>query len=138
MATILAGASITADEVKEIYDTEMTNAQLANFINMSYLLVSRLSITDADLEKNMELLLAAHFATTYDGVVKSQSVGSEWSVTYATVIGEGLKSSIYGQQALALDTTGQLAKLELKRAVFKVSSAYDFFGSDYLTTKVVS
>lgn len=134
MAEILVGASVDANEVREIYDTDLTDARLANFINMAHMTTKNLSITDADLLKQLELLLSAHFATAYDGVVKSQSVGGgEWSVTYAMVVGEGLKASMYGQQALALDTSGKLSKLSMKRAKFMVSSYYDSKSSTYLS-----
>lgn len=138
MAEILVGASVDANEVREIYDTDLTDGRLANFINMAYVTVKDLGITDADLLHQLELLLSAHYATTYDGVVKSQSVGGEWSVTYGMVIGEGLGSSVYGQQAKALDPTGKLAKLGKPRAKFSVTSEYDIYGSTYLSQLVDS
>ena len=91
---------------------------------------------EAHSVKQIQLLLAAHFTTCYDGVVQSQSAGGEWSVSYGMVIGQGIKSSMYGQQAIVMDTTGKLAKLDLKRAKFQVVSHYNLYGSTYLQTLV--
>lgn len=136
MAEILVGALVDADEVREIVDTELTNPRIANFINMAYVTTKNLGMTDTELLKQIQLLLSAHFLTVYEGVVQSQSVGGEYSVSFARVVGEGLKASTYGQQALALDTTGKLAKATLKRATFQVSSYYEMYDSDYLQTLV--
>lgn len=136
MAEILEGASITANEVREIYSTELTDPQLANFINMAYLATKNLGLSDEDVLKYLQLLLSAHYATVYDGIVQSQSIAGEYSVTYGLVLGEGLKASPFGLQALTLDTSGKLAKLDLKRAIFQVSSQYDVFSSTYLQEKI--
>lgn len=136
MAEILVGASVDANEVREIVDTDLTDARLNNFINMAYLMVSSLSLTSTNLIKQLELLLSAHYLSVYDGVVQSMNVAGEYSVTYGMVIGEGLLASPYGQQAVSLDTSGKLAKLGLKRAKFLVTSHYDIFGSTYLQQKV--
>jgi len=137
MAEILVGAVVDVNEVREIYSTEMTDPQLANFINMAYVTTNQLTLSSSELLKQIQLLLAAHFATAYDGIIKSQSVGSgEWSVTYAMVVGKGLNSSVYGQNAIALDASGKLAKLGMKRAKFMVASEYQFYGSTTLQTLV--
>ena len=130
MAEVNANASVTVDEVREIYVTDLTDPQLANFINMAYQIVNQLGITTN--VAMLELLLSAHFATMFDGVAKSESVAGEWSITYAFQGGEGLMSSPYGQQALALDSTGLLRKQGLKRAAISVTSEYDTHGSTYL------
>jgi len=132
MAEILVGSLVTTDDVREIFDTDLTDARLANFINIAYVTTKNLGITDSDLLKQLQLWLSAHYTTVYEGVVASQSVAGEWTVSYGMVLGEGLKSSVYGQQALALDTTGKLAKLSKPRAKFMVTSEYDTFDSTYL------
>ena len=138
MAEILEGAVTEPDDVREILDTDLTDPRLANFINMAYVIVKDLGVTDAEVLRMMELLLAAHFTTTYEGVLKSQSVGGgEWSVSYATIVGEGLAASPYGQQAIAIDPTRKLQSMALKRAAFHVTSAYELDGSGYLLTGVV-
>lgn len=136
MAEILVGALVTADDVKEIIDTELTDARIANFINLAYVTTDGLDLTDAEVEKQLQLWLAAHYLTVYEGVIQSQNVAGEYSVTYARIVGEGLRSSPYGQQAIALDPTGKLTKLGSKRAKFVVTSQYDLYGSTYLAEKV--
>ena len=134
MAAVLDSASIDANDVREIYDTDLTDGRLANFINMAVVTVARLTtLTDADTIKLLELMLSAHFAAVYDGTVKQQSIGGgEWSVTFAMAVGTGLDASPYGQQAQILDPTGKLAKIQKPRAKFQVTSEYDTYESTYL------
>ena len=138
MAEIIVGALVNPEDVKEIIDTELTDPRIAAFINMAYVTTKGLEITDTDVLYNLQLWLSAHYITVYEGVLKSQSVGGEYSVTYGMVIGEGLSSSVYGQQAIQLDTSGKLAKLGLKRAKFRVSSSYGFYSSTYLQGLIFS
>ena len=137
MAEVNPNALIDAGDVKEIIDTDLTDARVANFINAAYLMTVPLSGNlvacggNAMLEI-IQLFLAAHFLTVYERTVKSQSVGGEWSITFAMKDGEGLMSSLYGQNALALDCSGILAKAGSKRATFDVTSYYQLEGSTYL------
>jgi len=129
MATVNASAVIDADDVKEIIDTDLTDARINNFINMAYVRTIQIDgklgncggdATLAEIQK----LLAAHFLTMYERQTKSEKVG-EASVTFMGQDGEGLKASLYGQQALALDCSGILARAGLKRATFQVWSYND-------------
>lgn len=129
MATVHADAVVTADELKEIIDTDLTDSRLHNFINMAYAttlpLVGQLSSCGGSTTlKQIQLLLAAHYLTMYERSVKSQSIGGEWSVTYALQDGEGIKSSLYGQNAIALDCSGTLGQAGVRKATFKVFSHY--------------
>lgn len=136
MAEILVGSLVNATDVREIVDTDLTDGRLANFINMAYVTTKGMTTTDSETLKQIQLLLSAHYLTVYDGVVQSQSVGGEYSVTYAMVVGQGLKSSLYGQQALALDTTGTLSRLGMQKANFQVVSEYQSDDSTYLQSLV--
>jgi len=127
MATLNANvcASVDADAVKEIIDTDLSDSRINAFINFAYFATVPLAglLDDcggADALCEIQLLLAAHFLTIYERQTKSESVGGEWSVTYLGQDGMGLKASLYGQQALALDCSGVLAKAGLMRAVFQV------------------
>ena len=129
MASVHDDALIRPCDVKEIKDTDLEDSRVANFVNMAYLvtlpLVDNLGACGGDEAlKQIQLLLAAHFLTLYDREVKSQSIGGEWSVTYAMTDGEGLNASLYGQQAQVLDCSGTLAKRAagMKAASFKVTS----------------
>jgi hypothetical protein len=74
------------------------------------------------------LYLAGHFLqiTLQDGPLAAVTVG-EATERYHNVYSSGLKTTIYGQQALMLDSTGYLAKMTtlaekptLKSAEFRV------------------
>lgn len=127
MATLNSGvcASVDADAVKEIIDSDLTDARINAFISLAYYATIPLAnkLDDcggADALCEIQLWLAAHFLTVYERQTKSESVGGEWSVTYLGQDGLGLEASLYGQQALALDCSGMLAKAGLKRAVMQV------------------
>lgn len=112
-------ARVTDCEVKEILNTEVDTTPFittANLIVTEELGTSTLS--DARL-KQIELYLAAHFATLRDPQVKSEKVGDA-SVTYAVDSkGKGLETTAYGQTALALDTTGTLMNIDKPKAELK-------------------
>ena len=115
---------LDADAVKEIIDTDLTDPRIHNFINMAYFVTIPLSgnlgeCGGGDALCEVMLLLAAHFLTVYERQVKSTSIGGEYSVTYLGIVGEGLRASLYGQQAIAMDCSGWLAKRGLKRATFQ-------------------
>lgn len=127
MATLNSSvcASVTPDAVKEIIDSDLTDARINAFINLAYFATVPLAdkLDDcggADALCEIQLWLAAHFLTIYERQTKSESVGGEWSVTYFGQDGLGLEASLYGQQALAMDCSGTLAKAGLKRAVMQV------------------
>ena len=138
MATLSSSALITADGLKEIIDSDLTDSRLNNFINMAVIVMAPLTAASlsgcggSDALTQIQLLLAAHFLTLYERTTKSESIGGEWSVTYAIQDGPGFNASLYGQQALALDCSGTLGKLGLRRASFAVTSYYQTKKSSYL------
>jgi len=68
----------------------------------------------------IEIYLAAHFATLRDPRVKQVAIHSG-NVTYmAPNMGQGLLASIYGQQALALDYTNTLFSLGRSKATARM------------------
>lgn len=137
MATVHASAVVDADDVKEIIDTDLTDARINNFINMAYVATIPLSgklgnCGGSYALQQIQLLLAAHFLTLYERTLKSENVAGEWSATYAIQEGMMLDASLYGQQAKALDCSGLLAKSGSKRAGFDVTSYYQLEDSTYL------
>lgn len=124
MATLNPAARTDADSVKEIIETELTDDVINAFINSAHLTVQNKlaasglgSETLADIEK----WLAAHYmAVARQRQTETESVGGEWSVKYQGRTDTGLNSTFYGQTALGLDTTGTLASLGKKAAIFKV------------------
>ena len=111
-------ARVNDAEVRAIIDVDTTITDLAPFITIANLLVEdklASSGTSEAMLKEIERWLAAHFVAIRDPRAKSESIGGI-SVSYFGQAGEGLKSTLYGQQALALDLSGALAKSGLKQA----------------------
>lgn len=124
-------SDLDATALKEIIDTDLTDAQLNNFLNAAYYAALPLSgnlgeCGGSEMHCILIKFLAAHFLTVYEGQAKSESVGGEWSITYRGSDGLGLESSLYGQAALSLDCSGKLAKLGMKQATIAVISYEDF------------
>lgn len=122
-------SDLNAEAVKEIIDTDLTDSQINNFLNVAYYMTIPLTgklTACGGTSMHCEIIkyLAAHAITTgpSGGQVKSQSVGSgEWSVSFWGKDGEGLRGSSYGQDAIAMDCSGILAGLGLKRASLQVA-----------------
>ncbi len=132
MASLVSGVTtacpnLDADSVKEIIDSDKTDAQINNFINMAY--YATIPIADklddcggSDALCQIMQVLAAHFLTMWERQAKSESVAGEWSITYLGRDGLGLDASLYGQQARVLDCSGTLAKLGLKGVLMQVAN----------------
>jgi len=123
-------ADLNADAVKEIIETDLTDAQINAFLNTAYYITRPLSgnlgaCGGATAECNIIMWLAAHFITIRERQTSSESVAGEWSVKYLGEDGLGLDASLYGQQALVLDCSGMLARVGLKRPFFEVISYED-------------
>lgn len=128
MATIDPDARVSADDVKEIIETSLTDSQINAFINTAHhhvqdnLLNKGLS---ASKLTQIELWLSAHFLAIRDQRVESEGVAGEWQARYQGKTGMGFEATTYGQQALMLDTTGTLASSGLKPVTFEVYSERD-------------
>ena len=112
--------------------TELTDIQLEQRINMAWAVTRQLSGKLGDCGGNTTLceitaLLAAHFVTVSERQTKSESVANEWTVEYLGDSGTGLKASMYGQNAIAMDCSGILAELAegVKRTSYSVYGQYD-------------
>jgi len=92
--------SLNDDEVEPFIAT-------ANLMVTAYLGSSDLS---ADLLKEIETYLAAHFVTLRDVQTKTEKADGV-AFTYQGEWGKGLGSSSYGQTAQILDGTGILSQL---------------------------
>lgn len=127
MASLCSGLTgafpnLDAADVTEVVDTDLTDAQVNAFLNMAYYRTRPLSgeldnCGGASAEEQIIVLLAAHFCKVYEGDVADEWVGREWRVKYrGKTDGEGLRATIYGQQAIAMDCSGMLAAAGLKKA----------------------
>ena len=111
-------ARVTDAEVREIIDIDTSITNITPFITIANLMVTEKlgdSGLSAEMLKEIERWLAAHFVAMRDPRVKSESIGGI-TTSYQGTTGEGLKSTLYGQQAILMDTTGTLANVGMKKA----------------------
>lgn len=106
-------ARTTIDEVKEILDTSLTDAQITGFISGATALVDEVLGSDTtisdDLKTEIERWLTAHMiASTREQQLQSGEAGGAKAV-FQGKTGVRLESTFYGQTALMLDSTGKLA-----------------------------
>jgi hypothetical protein len=119
-------ARTTADAVKGIVEVDSDSvADLTPFIETASELVTELCEPAGYDETRLELIerwLAAHFYTIRDNRRVSEAIGSvnEW---YQYKLGLNLACSMYGQQAMMLDTKLTLAALSNAAQEVKSSAA---------------
>ena len=110
-------ARVTADTVKEVVPTELSDETVtSNMIDTANVFVNTHLVPAAGhssliLEK-IELYLAAHFVALTEeqgGITRSKLGDADES--FANVYEAGFKSTRFGQQALALDTSGILVRI---------------------------
>ena len=137
MADLNVNVSGTVAGVREIIDTDLADGVINRYLNMAYYrtlpLVGKLTnCGGSDALTEIQNLLAAHFiASTRERQATSESIEGGASVTYTGDTGTGLASTTYGQQALAMDCSGRLAKAGSARASLKVYGHADI---DYDST----
>lgn len=127
MATVVAGSRISVADLIEIFDTELTSAQLAAFVNSAHYLIQANLLSSGlgnDVLTEIHKYLAAHFASLRDQRLQAERV-ADVSYTYQGKTDMGLQATFYGQTALMLDTSGTLANLALKPATFQVFTTPD-------------
>lgn len=110
-------ARVAASEVKEVIDTDLTDARVDVHIGMASRVVDRLShdCLTADILKDIETWLAAHYVSITDpkGRVYRRRLGDgeEHYFTAPFSYGKYLEQTMYGQAAITADCSGQLRKL---------------------------
>jgi hypothetical protein len=110
-------ARVTNEEVLSVMDTSLTDVSIQidianNLVNETF---ASSSLSDTTL-KYIELYLAAHFVCVMDPQRKSEKIGEATDQFNVPELGKAFNSTIYGQQALALDTTGLLAARGKRKA----------------------
>jgi len=101
-------------EVRELIEVS-SDLNLTAFITAANGLTSQLASADSDGElsttelRMIEAYLAAHFASHRDQQYQSKSTGKA-NATFQGKTDMYLESSLWGQTAMMLDTTGWLAK----------------------------
>jgi hypothetical protein len=115
-------ARVVAHEVKDIIDTDLSDRIVQVFIDAANLTVTELLGSNTDLsddaKKEVERWLTAHLlASTRERQAESEKIDVA-SIVYQGKTGKGLESTLYGQQAKLLDTTGILAQNLGKASIF--------------------
>ena len=122
---------VTYEEVKEIFETNMDSDSISAMITAANVLVTNTCATStspalstAEL-KEIERWVAAHFCCIRDPVALRAKIGDsdQWAFPASVTVawGQGLKITVYGQQAIAMDRTGKLASTGMKQASFRAS-----------------
>jgi hypothetical protein len=107
-------ARTTADKVRDIIATD-EDISLSGFIDTANAFVTWLSGQDSNGDLDDEMLelierwLAAHFYSHHDQLLQSETAGGGGGI-YQGQTGMMLLSTQYGQTAMALDVTGNLAR----------------------------
>lgn len=117
------GIRVTEDELQSIIDAE-SGADLQIFIDIASPWVDEVfksTTLVASQLKSIELYLSAHLATlTLEGARVTMEKTGQSSIQFASFSGEGLKSTRFGEIAIALDTSGKLISSTLEKARFQV------------------
>ena len=124
----MAARTETAD-VLAIIDTEVTDCD--PFIAIATLQVDAidaLGILGAAILEQIECWLSAHYVAIRDRQGSKVTV-LDSSHTYDGKTGMGLDATLWGQQALLMDSTGTLAGLGRKRASVTYLGGYASSGS---------
>ncbi len=119
--------SVIQTELKELLAIPATVADFAVAAEIATLQVTEdlaSSGLSEDRQNKIALLLAAHYVTLgyFRGGLSSKEIGESRERYQDAVLGTGLESTLYGQQAIALDTTGTIKNVSTTRmkALFTV------------------
>jgi hypothetical protein len=115
-------ARVTAAEVEKIIDLD-SDLDADPFINSANLLITDV-LGDAGMSEerltDIELWLSAHFCAMRQRQISNIQMGGIGLSFGGNLAGtEGLKLSHYGQQALALDTSGRLGRTGKPKVIFE-------------------
>ena len=121
---------VTATEVKQILDTDLTDPVIEVFINAANLTVTDAlgssTVLSSDQLKEIERWLTAHLiASTRDQQIQEDTIGKS-KVVYQGRTAMGLDATFYGQQVKILDTSGVLVGSAGKRkATVYAATSFD-------------
>lgn|SRR3990167_6565106 len=128
---------VTVEEVKEIFSTTISADKISACITTANQVVTNGPATSAspnpvltaDELKECERWLAAHFANIQDPIALREKIGDSdaWNFPASVTVawGRGLSLTPYGQMAIAIDRTGKLASLGLRKASFRAAPRED-------------
>lgn len=116
---------VSVEEVKLIISTTIGDPAVFEHIEVASHLVDDLLVgkgLSTERLRDVELYLSAHFVAIRDqdaGQITDKTVDTT-TATYGGDLGVALSFTRYGQQALALDTSGTLTSVGKARAQFRV------------------
>lgn len=113
-------ARVTKQEVQEIYNGTVSEASIAFADQLIDQTLLDCGYSDSQL-KEFARLLSAHYSEVFSGNAGVTSIKQgQRSITSGIAYGQGLDSTVYGQQAIVLDTCEGLVNLSKKPAKFRV------------------
>jgi len=119
---------VTADEVKVVIETELTDPIIEAYISSANVMVTNImsgSNASSDLLKEIERWLTAHMiAVSKERVASKEGAGGAY-IEYSGEFAAGLASTSYGQMVKSLDSTGRFANAGSKRVVFRAIAQND-------------
>jgi hypothetical protein len=135
---------ISDDQLRNVVESDPA-LDTAVFINMANALTDQLakvdttpggiggtggqSLLSSAMLIQVELMLAAHFYSLRDQRYQSKSTGGA-SASFQGQAGEGLASTDYGRNALSLDVTGYLARINRGVHAIQIQVAETYFSGD--------
>ena len=115
-----------------LWDTDISDARLQMLLDMAYTMISENLSTaglSTDTLTSIEKWLAIHFGQVLDPISLKKKIGDAETIDYAyavtTAWAKGLNQTFAGQQAIAMDTSGTLAKLGLMKGAFRAAPRED-------------
>ncbi len=117
-------ARCTVEEIKEIFSTTLEDDSITAFITSAHLFVNNTvaaadSPPDTATLKEIERWVAAHFCCLRDPIALRMVQGDseQWSfpASVTTAWSRGLGLTVYGQQAILMDTTNTLSDITTQR-----------------------
>lgn len=121
----------TAAKVKQIIDTNLSYAIVEAHITGASLVIDEVLGSDttisSELKEEIERWLSAHLiASGRELQIKEEGAGGAYIKYQGAHNGMGLESTMYGQQAMALDVTGKLRALSSsKQASMYAATSFD-------------
>lgn len=118
-------ATPTASEVRLTVTTSLTDAAIDQFVGDAVLMAEVCSVIPTFSEAKQKAIirfLAAHLISMNDASVRktSESIGDASESFSTPVLGDALRGTTFGQQAIALDSSGCLANIGKTPMTFKV------------------
>jgi len=117
-------ARTTPTDVKTIFETDLSDSTIQGWIDIATLIVDDIEDADPTLKairlERIEKLLSAHFAGSQDQRIAQTSAESKSVEFQGDTEMTDLRATKYGQNAIALDSTGTLSTLGKPTATISV------------------